>query len=240
MQVTSCFSGNQFRIFKSKEVHRDRAVTWENIAETFACLSHGTPFLQAITTTLQIYYSVNTVRLRGGLAPTPMWLSKQWPTQLYTIHGFCESGHVVGFWIWESVVRRKIQFSRYIPLVHALIKDKTQFTLERIFGQLLELQTLTPNFRTLRILLDYEAPAINPARSLSNGLHWRMCVYLSQSWNRKRDVLGIRNFLKGESLCRMVSKFWGFLRPFPSCQNTCCGGFQALFAPLSILRNHGA
>ncbi|EYC27330.1 hypothetical protein Y032_0009g653 [Ancylostoma ceylanicum] len=144
-------------IARSKEMHRDRMLTWENIPENFAYLSDGTPFLQERTATLQIYYSVDTIRRvceKGLRALVANGVHKILPTQLgdqaqlYTIHGVTESGHEV-------------------PLVHALTKNKTQATYEKIFERLQqELQTLAPNLSPLRIILDFEVAALNAAEKV--------------------------------------------------------------------------
>ncbi|KAL6738327.1 hypothetical protein Aduo_011887 [Ancylostoma duodenale] len=71
---------------------------------------------------------------------------------------------------------------KYVPLVYALTKDKTQATYEKIFVQLQqELQTLVPNLSPLPIILDFEVDAINAAGTYSERPPLRdvFSIYLS-------------------------------------------------------------
>ncbi|KHJ86277.1 hypothetical protein OESDEN_13977, partial [Oesophagostomum dentatum] len=112
---------------RSKEAHRDREVTWDNVPSSLANLSDGSPYLQLKTTQLHLYYSRETLEkaCRNGLfaligdglhkvAPTKLGED----TQLYTIHGVCHNEHEV-------------------PLAHALMKNKTQKLYEEVFGHLM-------------------------------------------------------------------------------------------------------
>lgn len=124
--------------------------------------------------------------------------------------------------------------------MHALSKNKTQVTYEKIFGRLQqELQTLAPNLRPLRIVLDYEVAAINAAEVFPTTSVQGCVFHLSQSWNRKRDALGIREFLKGGSRCRMVSKWWRTLKGIPFLPTFLLRRLPGFVRP-SIPRNHAA
>ncbi|RCN35981.1 hypothetical protein ANCCAN_18146 [Ancylostoma caninum] len=206
-------------------------LTWDNIPENFAYLSDGTPFLQEKTATLRSYYSVDTIRkacekgLRALVADgvhkiLPAQLGDQ--AQLYTIHGVCESGHKV-------------------PLVHALTKNKTQATYEKIFGRLQqELQTLAPNLSPPRIILDFEVTAINAVGNVFRTASIEGCIFhLSQSWNRRRNALGNRKYLKGESRCRMVSKWCRTLKGIPFLPANLLRRLPGLVRP-SLPRSHVA
>ncbi|RCN35699.1 hypothetical protein ANCCAN_18439 [Ancylostoma caninum] len=98
--------------------------------------------------------------------------------QLYTVHGVCSNGVEV-------------------PLLYAISSKKTEQVYTTIFGHMRdELGAAVPIH--LRIVLDYEKAAINAVKRVFPHATVQGCAFhLAQAWNRRRDKLVLRRFIKG-------------------------------------------
>ena len=122
----------QLRVFRSEEVHKDKAETWDNIPQHLAHMEDCSAFVQFSTVDLQIFFSSKTVKVlvqnlllssrsstsinilqkayeNGLFALVSDGVHKMLPhclgdnSQLYTIHGVCRNG--------EEVITKKVSRS---------------------------------------------------------------------------------------------------------------------------------
>ncbi|KAL6740493.1 hypothetical protein Aduo_013844 [Ancylostoma duodenale] len=99
--------------------------------------------------------------------------------QLYCIHGVCSGGVEV-------------------PLLHSVTDRKTIAVYKKIFGHIKKHLTL-PRSRTLRVILDFEKASIRAARMVFLNFEIEGCSFhLSQAWNRRRDDLGLKQYIHGD------------------------------------------
>ncbi|CAJ0590211.1 unnamed protein product [Cylicocyclus nassatus] len=144
--------------------------------------------------------------------------------QVYTIHGVCQG-----------------EFE--IPLLFAIMRNKTEQDYIVVFNKLKEfLEAASPESTELhlRVVVDFELAAINAARRTFprcpvEGCSW----HLSQAWVRKRNSLGIIQFLKGEGRSRRVVRWWRTLKGLPFLPRDCFHYVKAL-RKLPVRRNHPA
>ncbi|KAK6029612.1 hypothetical protein OSTOST_04276 [Ostertagia ostertagi] len=191
---------------RSKAFHKVRGMTWDNIPESFSRLHDGTRFLQLKTAQVQIYCSRRTIEkaYRNGLHALvadgvhqilPEQLGDH--SQLYTIHGVCNNGVEV-------------------PLFHALTRNKTETTYRMIFGYIEGEFVALGGVPSLRLIVDFETAAINAAKATIPSMTVEGCgFHLAQAWNRKRDSLGLRRYLKGPHKSRAVLKWWRTIKGLP-------------------------
>ncbi|VDP49052.1 unnamed protein product [Heligmosomoides polygyrus] len=154
-------------ITRSKAVHKDRTISWNNIPREFAFLPDGSRFLQLMTADVHIYYSCTTIKKayeNGLFALVADGVHKILPTQLgyqaqlYTIHGVCSNGHE-------------------IPLLYALTRAQRESTYELVFSCLeRELRSLGPQC-VRRFVVDFERAAINAANKTFPGVNVEDCAF---------------------------------------------------------------
>ncbi|RCN45094.1 hypothetical protein ANCCAN_08904 [Ancylostoma caninum] len=179
---------------RSKEAHKDKMVTWNSVPPSLANLSDGSVFLQAKTANLhKACKNGLMVLVADGMHKVlPRQLGDN--TQLYTIHGVCRNGHQV-------------------PLVPATTKKKNKAVYEEVFGRLKQALNSLDYRVPLRIVLDFEKAAINAAKKVFPDATVRGCAFhLAQAWNRKRNELGLKQFIKGRKKSVRIARSWSTLK----------------------------
>lgn len=176
----------------------------EYVPDHLALNPDGTRFLQYQTADMHIYYSEKIIRKAcengldtliadGIFSMHPNQREKN--GQLYTIHGVCNG---------------KVN----VPLLYAITNKKTEFIYTKIWTMLKEvIDSTTDHDFNPRILLDFERASIKAAKRVFPGGTVEGCAFhLARSWNRKRDELGLRKFLKGNERSRRVRRWWNILK----------------------------
>ncbi|VDP21125.1 unnamed protein product [Heligmosomoides polygyrus] len=155
-------------------------------------------FLQVQSPELHIYYTVETIELAcrnglGALKPMICFLCivKEKNGQLYTIH------------------------RTHVPLLHAITDKKSQATYRAIVSELEGVLARMPGGynRELRIILDFERAAIKAAKitvPMASVEGW--AFHLARAWNRKRDQLGLRKFIRNSERCERIKRWWETLK----------------------------
>ncbi|VDP25244.1 unnamed protein product [Heligmosomoides polygyrus] len=101
--------------------------------------------------------------------------------QHYTIHGVCNG---------------KVE----VPLLFAITTRKGETVYRRIWTALKDaLERTTQQEPRLCIILDFERASIKAVRRVFPGRSAEGCSFhFARAWNRKRDKLGLRKFIKGK------------------------------------------
>ncbi|VDO85039.1 unnamed protein product [Heligmosomoides polygyrus] len=188
-------------VYRNLRHHMEREVSMEYVPDHLALNPDGTRFLQYQTADMHIYYSEKIIRKAcengldtliadGIFSMHPNQREKN--GQLYTIHGVCNG---------------KVN----VPLLYAITNKKTEFIYTKIWTMLKEvIDSTTDHDFNPRILLDFERASIKAAKRVFPGGTVEGCAFhLARSWNRKRDELGLRKFLKGNERSRRVTWFDG-------------------------------
>ncbi|KHJ97711.1 hypothetical protein OESDEN_02309 [Oesophagostomum dentatum] len=102
-----------------------------------------------------------------------------------------------------------------VPLLHAITTRKTVANYRRIFCALKDELTDLEAGSGLRIVLDYGKAATAAAQNIfsesEEGCGW----HLSQAWTRKRNSLGLRQFIVGKKRCRNIARWWNTIKGIP-------------------------
>ncbi|KHJ77617.1 hypothetical protein OESDEN_22763 [Oesophagostomum dentatum] len=86
----------------------------------------------------------------------------------------------------------------------------------RIFCALKDELTALGAGSGLRIVLDYEKAAIAAAENIFSESKVEGCGWhLSQAWTRKRNSLGLRQFIVGKKRCRNIARWWNTVKGIP-------------------------
>ncbi|CAJ0608777.1 unnamed protein product [Cylicocyclus nassatus] len=182
------YAARRRTIAKALQRHDMPRATLEDLPNDLKNLPDGSLFLQHSQPGLYMFYSRSTLEkaVNNGLIAIvadgihnlpPCELGKD--AQLYTVHGVCNAGVDV-------------------PLVHVLMRRKTQSFYEKVFGIVKEeLQDLNVDLARLRIVIDFERAALSAIRKQCPSSPIEGCAFhLAQSWNRKAQSLGLRSEMK--------------------------------------------
>ncbi|VDK51171.1 unnamed protein product [Cylicostephanus goldi] len=137
--------------------------------------------------------------------------------QVYTIHGVCRGGIEV-------------------PIMFVIARRKREEDYIVIFENLKEaLRRADPNAREhlqFRLIVDFEMATISAARRVFPQFSIQGCSWhLSQAWARKRNSLGLLQFLKGENRNRGIIRWWRTLKGLPFLPRNCFYLVNALRTP---------
>ncbi|CAJ0596568.1 unnamed protein product [Cylicocyclus nassatus] len=106
-----------------------------------------------------------------------------------------------------------------IPLLFAITRSKREddyvFMFDKLKTAIQEANESQEDLR-LRVILDFELAAINAARRVFPSSSVEGCAWhSSQAWVRKRNSLGILQFLKGNGKCGSVVRWWRTIKGLP-------------------------
>ncbi|RCN37739.1 hypothetical protein ANCCAN_16358 [Ancylostoma caninum] len=206
--------------------------TIEMIPERLRVLPDGSLFVHRLEPTLHVYYKTSTIQMAAQLGLhtlvadgvhsfQPRQLKRK--GKLYTVHGVCSNGVEV-------------------PLLYAISSKKTEQVYTTIFGHMRdELGAAVPT--RLRIVLDYEKAAINAVKRVFPHATVQGCAFhLALAWNRRRDKLGLRRFIKGvEGVPKSleVERWWDTIKGLVFLPRRLHREVGALVAP-PVPREHAA
>ncbi|CAJ0606035.1 unnamed protein product [Cylicocyclus nassatus] len=197
------FEMRKRQIARNLAIHKDKRATMANVPSDLQCLCDGALFLQEQSERFHIYFSERTIQKAcsvglnvlvadGVHSAQPKELARS--GQLYSVHGVCGNGVEV-------------------PLVYAITTKKTTAIYKKIFEKL---KTLLQSFgarEDLRIVLDFEKSSINAAKRTFAGAQLEGCSFhMAQAWNRRKDKLGLRQYLCGPTRERRISRWWEMLK----------------------------
>ncbi|KAK6734095.1 hypothetical protein RB195_017707 [Necator americanus] len=202
----------------SKAVKEGSAeVDMNNVPDPLRILPDGRTFLHYQQPTMHIYYSEDVIKraIDNGLwALIGDGIHKLNPRskrgssvrmeegQLYTIHGVCRGGFEVP--LLFAITRRKRE-EEYV-----IVFEKMKQALESAS------ESDPQSEFELTIVVDYELAAINAAKRVFPRCAIEGCCWhLSQAWVRRRNTLGILQFLKGRGKCGRVTRWWRTLKGLP-------------------------
>lgn len=121
---------------------------------------------------------------------------KEKNSQLYTIHGVCND---------------KV----HVPMLCALTNKKAEqvyFIIWSTLNRVMDAISQRSDYG-LRAVLDFEKATIRALTRTFPGVLVRGCAFhLARAWNRKRDVSGLRKFVKGENRSRRVVRWWNTIK----------------------------
>ncbi|KAK6060499.1 hypothetical protein COOONC_01839 [Cooperia oncophora] len=197
--IAKYFADMLYFVIMAQAYHKVKGITWDNIPQSLSHLRDGTQFLQLRTPQLQLYYSLKTIEkaYHNGLCVSVAdGVHKIMPeklgdhSQLYTIHSVCNNGLEV-------------------PLFHALTKNKTEAMYKTIFEHIRQVLVTLGWGAHVAVGCGFVMAVIRAAKAVILGITVEGCAFhLAQAWNRKREILGLKRFLKGPQRSRAVLKWW--------------------------------
>ncbi|CAJ0597073.1 unnamed protein product [Cylicocyclus nassatus] len=202
------------------------------INNIYSHFSDGERFLQFQTPDLHMYYSTTTIEKaqRFGLyALVADGVHDLQPDatakcgQLYTVHGVCND-------------------TMDAPLLYAITTTKNERTYELIFAQLKEELQRSGRLDRLRVVLDFERASIGAARKVFPFASVEGCgFHLAVAWNRKKDALGIRKYLRRRFVNRdkSVWMWWNVIKGIMFLPPALHRRVPSLYRP-DLPRNHEA
>ncbi|KHJ87009.1 hypothetical protein OESDEN_13225 [Oesophagostomum dentatum] len=180
--------------------HKDKTVTMSNVPEHVAQLPDGSRFLHEQTGAFHIYYSKDTIKkaCRNGLFALvadgmftlhPKELGRN--AQLYCVHAVCSGGVE-------------------IPIVFAITAKRTEREYINIFTHIKQqIEGYEGEVVLKKVVLDFEKASIGAAKKVFPSASVEGCAFhLSQAWNRRRDALGLAEFIKGSKADERIASWW--------------------------------
>ncbi|CAJ0605996.1 unnamed protein product [Cylicocyclus nassatus] len=210
----------------------DKSCTMDHVPRIYSHFSDGERFLQFQTPDLHMYYSTTTIEKaqRFGLyALVADGVHDLQPDatakcgQLYTVHGVCND-------------------TMDAPLLYAITTTKNERTYELIFAQLKEELQRSGRLDRLRVVLDFERASIGAARKVFPFASVEGCgFHLAVAWNRKKDALGIRKYLRRRFVNRdkSVWMWWNVIKGIMFLPPALHKRVPSLYRP-DLPRNHEA
>ncbi|EYC20159.1 hypothetical protein Y032_0022g480 [Ancylostoma ceylanicum] len=190
----------------------------EMIPDNLRVLNDGSLFVHRLEQTLHVYYNTSTIQMAAQLG----------------LHALVADGV-------HTFQPRQLKRKGQLYTVHGVCNNGVEvYTI--IFRHLKdELGAAVPP--RLRIVLDYEKAAINAVKRVFPHATEQGCAFhLAQAWNRRRDRLGLRRFIKeavGVAKSLEVERWWYTIEGLVYLSRRLHREVRALAAP-PVPREHAA